>query len=145
MDSNRIQRYRDKFTKFDIYHDQLSEWLISHPIESLDEKKDIHWIYAILHVFQNIAELISDISAMVLKDSGKIVKDNYTNYKMLYDQSVISKSSLDTLKRITGLRNRIAHEYNGLIYDLAWKAMEDFIERFKFIREDLYKWLTSNS
>ncbi len=145
MDTKRIQRYHDKFAKFDLYYSQLTEWLESHPINILDENKSAHWIYAIIHVFQNLAELISDLGSMILKDSGVIVKDSYTNYQNLHNKSIITKSTHEILKKVNGLRNRVAHEYIGLNYNMAWEAMEEFVGKLDTIRGELHQWLSNNS
>ncbi|RLI65230.1 MAG: hypothetical protein DRO88_05120 [Promethearchaeia archaeon] len=73
MDPDRVQRYLAKFEKFEYFYNQFSKWLDQHPIDSIDPEKDAHWLYAIVHVFQNISELISDLVAMILKDLGKTI------------------------------------------------------------------------
>ncbi|TFH30709.1 MAG: DUF86 domain-containing protein, partial [Promethearchaeota archaeon] len=107
FDSLRKNRYADKFEKFDLYFDQLSKWLEAHPLSDLDFSQDTHWIYAIFHAFQNLAEVCADIAAMILKDEDHIPKDNYSNYLSLYDYKIISKNSQQTLQKINGLRNRV--------------------------------------
>ena len=145
MDPDRVQRYLAKFEKFEYFYNQFSKWLDQHPIDSIDPEKDAHWLYAIVHVFQNISELISDLVAMILKDLGKTIYDNYTNYQTLYQLSVISQKSWNSLRKINGLRNRIAHEYNGLNYSIAWESFVFFSEDLEQIRQELEKWLTKNS
>ena len=139
-----MTRYQDKLEKFNLYFTQYSEWLESHPITDLDMSKDVHWVYAIIHVFQNMAELCSDLAAMILKDEEINPKDNYTNYQSLFNRKILSKSSLMALIKINGLRNRVAHEYNGLNYDIAWEAMEEFINSFEKVRGEFQAWLAQH-
>ena len=139
-----MMRYQDKLEKFNLYFTQYSEWLESHPITDLDMSKDVHWVYAIIHVFQNMAELCSDLAAMILKDEEINPKDNYTNYQSLFNRKILSQSSLMALIKINGLRNRVAHEYNGLNYDIAWKAMEEFINNFEKVRGEFQAWLAQH-
>lgn len=144
MEPQRKVRYQDKLEKFNLYFTQYSEWLESHPITDLDMNKDIHWVYAIIHVFQNMAELCSDLSAMILKDEQINPKDNYTNYQSLFNQKILSQPSLMALIKINGLRNRVAHEYNGLNYNIAWEAMKEFINNFKKVRGEFQAWLAQH-
>lgn len=145
MDQARINRYYDKLTILDSNLNHLATWLLGHPFSTLDEETDLHWIYAILHVFQNIAENLTDIAAMIVKDKQIPIKDNYSNFRILFQNGIISNSSYDQLRRINGLRNRIAHEYNGLMYQIAWAAMNEFIETIQIIREEFSTWITKNS
>ena len=141
MDPQRKARYQDKLQKFDRYYDQYIKWLASHPINKLDLEGDAHWVYAIIHVFQNLAELCSDLAAMIIRDKKLIPKDNYSNYKLLQENTILSEKSYQILIKVTGLRNRVAHEYNGLNYTIAWEAMEQFIDGFENIKEEFGSWL----
>lgn len=144
MKPQRKARYQDKLEKFDLYFTQYTKWLESHPINALDEINDVHWVYAIIHVFQNISELCSVLSAMILKDESINPKDNYTNYKSLFNRKILSQECFSALNKINGLRNRIAHEYNGLNYEIAWEAMEEFINLFEKVRGEFQAWLTQH-
>jgi uncharacterized protein YutE (UPF0331/DUF86 family) len=141
MDPQRKARYQDKLQKFDRYFDQYTKWLASHPINNLDLEGDAHWVYAIIHVFQNLAELCSDLAAMIIKDKKLIPKDNYSNYKLLQEKNILSEKSYQILIKVNGLRNRVAHEYNGLNYNIAWEAMEQFIDGLEAIKEEFGSWL----
>ena len=141
MDSQRKARYQDKLIKFDKYFDQYTKWLASHPLNDLDIDGDAHWVYAIIHVFQNLAEMCSDLTAMIIKDKGLIPKDNYTNYKILQENGILSQKNYQILIKVNGLRNRVAHEYNGLNYTIAWEAMEEFIDTFENIKGEFGSWL----
>ena len=72
MDPQRKARYQDKLQKFDLYFNQYTKWLASHPIVEMELGEDAHWVYAIIHVFQNLAELCSDLAAMMIKDKELI-------------------------------------------------------------------------
>lgn len=145
MDITRKNRYLDKIQKVETYSENLDDWITHHPIDDLDEKQDLHWIFAIIHIFQNIAEVLADVSAMILKDENIPVKDNYTNYEILYNREIISRRSWESLRKINGLRNRITHKYNGLNYKIAWDAMQELEEQIQEILEELKKWLTKHS
>ena len=141
MEESRKNRYLDKLNKLDSYIENLSLWLMKHPYNESDQKPDLHWIYAIIHVFQNTAEVLADLCAMILKDQQIPVKDNYSNFHLLFTNKIISEKTHENLKKINGLRNRIAHEYNGLNYYIAWEAMNEFLEEIEQIQSEVKKWL----
>ncbi|WP_456478915.1 DUF86 domain-containing protein [Geoglobus ahangari] len=79
---------------------------------------------AVLYSILTAVEAAMDIVAMLLKDLGFEVGDDYSNIKKLVDEGVLSKEDADLLRRFNGLRNAIAHHYNHL--DL--KKVEEAIE-----------------
>lgn len=87
--------------------------------------------FAIFHSYQIIVETVTDITAMIVKDIGKIPKDDYINFDILVKSSLFPKTTLNKLKQANGLRNRIVHEYNGLIEKIAFEAINVHIELFQ--------------
>ncbi|WP_456370968.1 DUF86 domain-containing protein [Geoglobus sp.] len=79
---------------------------------------------AVLYSILTAVEAAMDIVAMLLKDLGFEVWDDYSNIKKLVDEGVLSEEDADLLRRFNGLRNAIAHHYNHL--DL--KKVEEAIE-----------------
>ncbi|AKG91121.1 hypothetical protein GAH_01591 [Geoglobus ahangari] len=79
---------------------------------------------AVLYSILTAVEAAMDIVAMLLKDLGFEVEDDYSNIKKLVDEGVLSEEDADLLRRFNGLRNAIAHHYNHL--DL--KKVEGAIE-----------------
>jgi len=79
---------------------------------------------AVLYSILTAVEAAMDIVAMLLKDLGFEVGDDYSNIKKLVDEGVLSEEDADLLRRFNGLRNAIAHHYNHL--DL--KKVEEAIE-----------------
>ena len=55
-----------------------------------------------------------DIVAMLTKDAGLVVEDDYTNIEKLSKGGIISADEKETLNGYNGLRNSIVHRYNRL-------------------------------
>ena len=53
-----------------------------------------------------------DIIAMLVKDKGATVSDDYHNIEKLQELKIISGTESIELKRLNGLRNAIVHKYN---------------------------------
>ncbi|ODS35451.1 hypothetical protein BEH94_06405 [Candidatus Altiarchaeales archaeon WOR_SM1_SCG] len=57
-------------------------------------------------------EGIIDLAAMLVKDSGKDVGDDYYNLGLLEEEGIISEEMCEKLKKLNGLRKIIVHRYN---------------------------------
>jgi uncharacterized protein YutE (UPF0331/DUF86 family) len=140
----RIQRYREKLEKLEEYRLLFSKWFYENSLQNLEAQDNFQKIFAIYHTIQLMVEVITDIVSMMLKDSSLIVEDNYSNFKKLLKRDIISSELFQGLKELNGLRNRIVHDYNGLIDDIAWKSIEKnkkYIDKFKKV---VKKWLDQN-
>ncbi len=72
---------------------------------------------AILYSMLTAVEAVMDIVAMLVKDIGLEVGDDYTNISKLLEEGIIREEEAELLRKFNGLRNAIAHHYNHL--DLA--------------------------
>ncbi|MHA1143586.1 MAG: DUF86 domain-containing protein [Candidatus Helarchaeota archaeon] len=80
-------------------------------------------------------EAAMDLIAMMLKDMGKTVSDDYSNIQNLMDLKIISKELANELRKCNGLRNVLVHRYNSIDDDLAINS----ISEIKTILSDLIK------
>ena len=99
--SERKLKYRKKIS---IITERLAD--LPKKIDS-DLKKD-----ATLFRVQIAIEAAMDIIAMLVKDHGREVSDDYHNIEMLEDLKIIRSVLADELKKLNGLRNAIVHKYN---------------------------------
>lgn len=67
---------------------------------------------AILYRVQVSIDAAMDIIAMLVKDSGEEVSDDYHNMALLADKGILSKQIEEQMKFYNGLRNAIVHKYN---------------------------------
>lgn len=122
--NKREARYRDKIN------------FVTGKIESIptsdlegDIVKD-----AVLYKIQVGIEGVVDIAAMLVKDTGKDVGDDYYNIGLLKEAGIISLEMCDKLKRLNGLRNIIVHRYNGIEEDLIFGNLDE-------IKKDIYDFI----
>ena len=71
-------------------------------------------IDALFYRIHTSIEAAMDIVAMLCKDFGLTVEDDYSNIDCLEKQDIISEDLAEELKRLNGLRNAIVHRYNRL-------------------------------
>ncbi len=90
---------------------------------------------------QSIIEVLADISAMVIKDLNIEPKDDYTNFQILLRENIISNDLFLTLKKLNGLRNRIVHDYNGLVDELIWTTLKETLNSIPSFQEMIKQWL----
>ncbi|MFO7967270.1 MAG: DUF86 domain-containing protein [Archaeoglobaceae archaeon] len=76
-----------------------------------------------------------DVVAMVARDLGLVVEDDYTNLDKLEKEGVLNEEDGDLIRRFNGLRNAIVHKYNGL--DL--KRVQEGLNEINKLYETLEK------
>ncbi|WP_297089990.1 HepT-like ribonuclease domain-containing protein [Thermococcus sp.] len=69
-------------------------------------------------------DVAMDIVAMLTKNLGITVEDDYTNIAKLEEKGVLSEGEVSLLRAYNGLRNAIVHKYNKInsTYILSKKA-----------------------
>jgi uncharacterized protein YutE (UPF0331/DUF86 family) len=125
------------------YNEKIDFIVIS--ITTLPEKPegDIE-ISAAFYKLHTSIEGAMDLAAMILKDLGRKVEDDYTNIENLRELGIIDSRLAEKLKKCNGLRNYLVHRYNKVDVELAIGAMEDvraalysFIEVVEKIRDEV--------
>lgn len=133
MEEKRLKRYKGKLELISKRAEEIEKWKSGFFIEERDR-------LAIYKAFQEIAEACMDLVAMMLKDSGKIAEDDYTNINKAVRLGLIPYKLKPSLDDLNGLRNRIVHEYNGLDDKIAFNAMDEILPSIKGFVEVVEKW-----
>lgn len=87
-------------------------------------------------------EGVMDRAAMLVRDSGRDVGDDYHNLELLKDEGIISGDMCGKLKKLNGLRNILIHRYNRIEEDVVFDNLNDIRKViFNFIKiiEDAIK------
>ncbi|AEA47968.1 type VII toxin-antitoxin system HepT family RNase toxin [Archaeoglobus veneficus] len=119
----RINRYKEK---------------IEYILEALNEippepEKPIE-ISGTFYNLLTAIEAAMDIAAMLVKDLGKRVEDDYSNIDILAEIGVIDNKLAEMLKMCNGLRNWLVHRYNRIDTRLVLESVEE-------VRETLTKYI----
>jgi len=144
MKEERKNRYFQKIQHLEKYLDYLNDWIQINSIEEVVQKsnkinsKDL---FAIYHAFQLAMEVISDLASMISKDLSELVRDDYYNLEILFQKKILSSSLFRELKDLNGLRNRIVHDYNGIIDPIALKGIIVSREILPIFKECVKKWI----
>ncbi len=93
---------------------------------------------AVLYSILTAVEAVMDIVATLVKDSGLVVEDDYTNISKLVGEGVIGEEEGDVLRKFNDLRNAVAHHYNHLDLKRVEEAF-DFIDELYRIAVKLVK------
>lgn len=132
MDKKRIKRYREKISNISRRKSNISSW-----IDSKDEKSTL----AVYKAYQEAVDSFDLIFAMMLKDMGEIVEDDYANLERLGEKGILDEKEEGLMKEANGLRNRLVHEYNGLERKIAIDSIRNTVENFEGVLEEIRKWL----
>lgn len=124
MKEKRVIRYKDKI-----------DFIVS-SMESIPEvpKGDLE-ISGVFYKLHTSVEAAMDLVAMVLKDLGKKIEEDYANIEALEEAGTITEELAGKLKKCNGLRNYLVHRYNKVDDEIALssvsevrKTLYDFIE-----------------
>ncbi|MCK4492045.1 MAG: DUF86 domain-containing protein [Candidatus Altiarchaeales archaeon] len=91
--------------------------------------------------FQELVEVVSDLSAMIVKDDGRVVEDDYSNLEGISKILNLDETLTGDLKKANGLRNILIHEYNGIIDRQAYKSIGNILPSIEIFGEKLGEWL----
>ena len=141
MNIERKNRYKEKIAHLDRYLDLLTNWIGANSDSAKIQNRDTKDLFALYHAFQLSMEVIADLSSMVVKDSKRMVKDDYLNYQFLKEINIIPESLAKQIKDLNGLRNRIVHDYNGLVDIITIDGILEAIKLLPQYKECIIKWL----
>lgn len=110
----RKKRYREKI-------DFIVEKIESFPKKDLTSLEKDGIFYGLIVII----EAAFDMTAMILKDVGKKVEDNYTNISSLQEVRKIPENLGEKLKKCNELRNLLVHRYNAIDDEVALDSVEE--------------------
>ncbi|WP_457550662.1 DUF86 domain-containing protein [Archaeoglobus sp.] len=86
-----------------------------------------------------------DIIAMLLRDLGFRVEDDYSNIEKLVELKVIDQKLCEKLKMCNGLRNWLVHRYNRVDTKIVLESIDEvkeilmkFIERVEGVLNEIF-------
>jgi uncharacterized protein YutE (UPF0331/DUF86 family) len=90
-------------------------------------------------------ESAMDIIAMLLRDLGFRVEDDYSNIEKLVELKVIDEKLGEKLKMCNGLRNWLVHRYNRIDMKIVLDSVDEvkeilmeFIERVEGVLNEIF-------
>lgn len=128
MDNKRIN---DKIEYARERINDLESWLSEKEIK---EKKAL---FASEKAFQELAESLMDIFAMILSDLKVGVKDDYTNIDKLKEKNILGEDHAGTAIEANGLRNRIVHRYNSVDEKIFVESAKELLPKIANLLEHL--------
>lgn len=138
---DRIERYYKKLLHLEKYYDWLIEWMKNFSLQQIVENEEFISLMGIYHTAQNAIAVIIDVCAMINKDCTNVVQDNYNNIEYLFHKKIINIKLRKGIQSLIGLRNRLAHDYNGIIDKIAWQSIENHLDIFESFQKVIYKWV----
>lgn len=144
MEEERIKRYNDKLEYFNQTIKNLEDWTENIDVKEFTENLELQKQYAIYHAFQICLEIITDVIAMIVKDSNKVPKDDYSNLDILKNNDILTSGLVVKIQEANGLRNRIVHDYNGLDDSIAYQSILECIKSLKKFNEEVRNWVKKN-
>lgn len=97
--------------------------------ENLDD--NIFMVDALFYRLQVSIDVAMDVVAMLSKDLGISVKDDYSNIDELESLKIFPGDFLNDMRRLNGLRNVLVHRYNKIEEDLIVSEKDHFVEVLK--------------
>ncbi|KKN34627.1 hypothetical protein LCGC14_0791740 [marine sediment metagenome] len=107
---------------------------ITHLPENIDENK--FFIDALFYRLQISIDASMDIVAMLCKDLGITVQDDYSNLDELEKISLFTPGLINNLRKWNGLRNVLVYKYNKIEEDIIFQNKVSVVETLiAFIKE----------
>lgn len=115
---NRIEQYKRKL-----------EFIID-KITVLPDKLDDNKFFldALFYRLQISIDASMDVVAMLCKDLGITVKDDYSNLDELEKLSIFKPELINDLRRWNGLRNVLVHKYNKIEEEIVFQNKNRVVE-----------------
>ncbi len=88
---------------------------------------DRYYFEALLYRLHTSIEAIMSVLAMLVKDLGLSVGDDYINIERLESAGIIKSEMADFLRRLNGLRNAIVHKYNKFDESIVRDELDEVI------------------
>ena len=103
-------------------------------IEDIPEFEDEIKRDAAFYRMQVAIEAAMDIIAMLTKDLGGDVKDDYANISFLVEKNVLDKDLGERLKELNGLRNVIVEEKREFVFE----TLNEFVEKVENVIKRIF-------
>ena len=115
---NRIEQYKRKL-----------EFIID-KITVLPEKLDDNKFFldALFYRLQISIDASMDVVAMLCKDLGITVKDDYSNLDEIDKLSIFTPGLINELRKWNGLRNVLVHKYNKIEEEIVFQNKNRVVE-----------------
>ena len=94
-------------------------------------EENIFYVDALFYRLQVSVDAAMDIVAMLCKDLGITVKDDYLNIDALEALDLFQKELLRNLRRLNGVRNALVRRYNKIEEEQIIKEKENFVNILK--------------
>ena len=115
---NRKEQYKRKL-------DFITEKIYNLP--NVENQDDIY-IDALFYHLQVAIDASMDVIAMLCKDLGIKVRDDYKNIDNIKKLNIFSPELVNKLRKFNGLRNALVYKYNKIEEDLILQQKEDIKE-----------------
>jgi len=99
-------------------------------------EENIFYIDALFYRLQISIDAAMDVVAMLCKDLGITVRDDYSNIDELESLKIFQMDLLKDLRRLNGLRNVLVHRYNKIEEGRIIQEKNNFADILKkFVKE----------
>ncbi len=102
-------------------------------------EENIFYIDALFYRLQVSIDAAMDVIAMLCKDLGITVRDDYSNIDDLEKLNIFQTDLLKNLRRLNGLRNALVHRYNKIEEERIIQEKENYVDNLKKFVKDVEK------
>ncbi len=105
--------------------------------ENIEE--NIFYADALFYRLQVSINAAMDVVAMLCKDLGITVRDDYSNIDELEKLYIFQIELLKNLRRLNGLRNALVHRYNKIEEERIIQEKKNYVDNLKNFVKDVEK------
>lgn len=102
-------------------------------------EENVFYADALFYRLQVSIDATMDVIAMLCKDLGITVRDDYSNIDDLEKLNIFQTDLLKNLRRLNGLRNALVHRYNKIEEERIIQEKENYVDNLKKFVKDVEK------
>lgn len=139
LDEERENRYLDKLDTLEDRLGDIDAWMES-PEQLLENRQTQ---LAVFKTFQEAAEIVADLCAMYLSDTGRGIGDDRSNIEKSAG-TLYSDELEGDLGEVNGLRNRIVHDYEDFDEEEAVHSLDGLVPAIDEFEQEVREWILSS-